>query len=117
MSNCERRIEGCPHPSPRRKPQSFLKPPPKLLPRRPQPKRSRVWVESRTSRIATNVLNHPIEMLLIAKDAIEALALPDVSIRSARPIDLKRRRTFPDAHNVIERLSMILQWPHNCVHV
>ena len=56
-------------------------------------------------------------MLLVADNAIEAFTLPDVSASSARPIDLKRRRTFPDAHNVIERLSMILQWPHNCVHV
>ena len=57
------------------------------LPGWAQPERRRFWIESGYERIHPDVLDDEIQVLLIANDAVKALALPQPARLSARPND------------------------------
>jgi hypothetical protein len=63
----------------RRRRLHLLENPPELDPGRANPSSASIWVQSRFGRIVTRILNGPIEVFLIADDAIERLLLPEIT--------------------------------------
>ena len=66
------------------------------------PQNELVWSQLRLLRIASNVANAIHEMLFVADEAIEIIALPELSRSSDQLVDLARGESFPTADQFLQ---------------
>src|SRR5262245_31430389 len=88
------------------------------VPMRGYPVRSnpQVGIHSRQSympMIATYVLDNPVQVFLIADNAVETLSLPDRADLTSTCIDCSCRDTFPPLENLFQGNGFRIERPSN----